>query len=116
MILSEEEEITLRKAIEESPKPWIWVDLLTKEGPTALERYFQSLFHGDILHHWSPVTPEGYLEIQDEKGIVIHWVLGEENRIVSIEYLQNVDFDEIDESLSSTLIQNSVIRLFSEKF
>ncbi len=116
MILSEEEEKRLQRAIEKSPRPWVWVDLLTKEGPTVLERYFQSLLKGDILHHWSPTTPEGYLEIQDEKGIVIHWVLGEENKIVNIEYLQNVDFDEIDESLSSTLIQNSVIRLFSEKF
>jgi len=42
--------------------------------------------------------------------------LGEKNELVSIFGVEDVDFDEIDDSLSATIIQNSVIRIFSEKF
>lgn len=115
-MLSQEEIEELRRFADASKKDWIWVDITTTYGPTRLENFFKSIFKGYAIHHWSPTVPEGYLEIQGEKNIVIHWVLGERNRVLKMQEMDNVDFDNIDEALSSTIIQNSVIRLFSEKF
>jgi len=115
-MLPKEDEEKIKKSIKETEALWIWVDILTNVGPTKLERYFKGIIEGDFLHHWSPTYPEGYLEIRGEKNIVIHWVLGEENKIIGMFPLDDVDFDEIDEALSSTIIQNSVIRIFSDKY
>ncbi len=115
-MLSEEEEEKIKSSWRDLKSPWIWVDILTNVGPTKLERYFKEIFNGDFLHHWSPTFPEGYLEIKGEKNMVIHWVLAEENKLIGIFPLDDVDFDEIDDALSATIIQNSVIRIFSEKF
>ncbi len=105
-----------QRALEEYDSEWIWIDIITNMGPTKLEKYFKDIFEGDFLHHWSPTYPEGYLEIHNKKNIVVHWIIGEENKIISIYSQKDVDFDEIDDVLSSTLIQNSVIRIFSEKY
>jgi len=115
-MLSPEDMENLQKFVGDSKKPWIWVDMTTTMGPTRLENYFRDMFDGEIIHHWSPTLPEGYLEIHSRKNIVIHWVLGEANKILKLQEMEDVDFDDIDEMLSSTIIQNSVIRLFSEKF
>ncbi len=118
-MLSEQELKAIREFINSSTKPWIWVDITTTDGPTRLENSFKSVFRGNYIHHWSPALPEGYLEIREidrSKNMVIHWVLGERDALLKIQEMQEVDFDEIDDALSSTIIQNSVIRLFSEKF
>ncbi len=96
--------------------PWIWVDITTRMGPTRLEEFFSKKISGHSFNHWSPATPEGYLEITMERSIVIHWIAGEEDKIVNISCVDKVDFDEIDKSLASTIIHNSVIRIMSEKF
>ncbi len=95
---------------------WAWVDVTTTMGPTKLERYFRSIVEGDFLNHWSPTSPEGYLEIKGSKNIVIHWIIGERDKLVNITPLDDVDFDEIDKSLASTIIHNSVIRILSDNF
>ncbi len=115
-MLSKEDENRIKTLVEELDSEWIWIDILTNVGPTKLERYFKEIFEGDFLHHWSPTYPEGYLEIRGRKNMVIHWVLGEKNQLIGVFPLDDVDFDEIDEALSATIIQNSVIRIFSEKF
>jgi hypothetical protein len=115
-MLSKGDEERIKNSLKEIEGKWIWIDILTNIGPTKLERYFQGMIEGDFLHHWSPTYPEGYLEIRGSRNVVIHWVLGEENKIIGIFPLDDVDFDEIDEALSSTIIQNSVIRIFSDKF
>ncbi len=97
--------------------PWFWIDITTTMGPTKLEEYFKGLIGGDTLNHWSPSTPEGYLEISgNEKNVVIHWIIGENDKLVNFTCVECVDFDEIDKSLASTIIHNSVIRIMSEKF
>ncbi len=99
--------------------PWVWVDIVTRMGPTRLENFFREKISEDTLNHWSPTTPEGYLEIgfsADERGIVIHWMVGEEDKVVNVNCADDVDFDEIDKSLAATIIHNSVIRIMSEKF
>ena len=98
---------------------WVWVDITTKMGPTKLENFFREKISEDTLNHWSPTTPEGYLEIgslPDGRGIVIHWMISEEDKVVNVSCADDVDFDEIDKSLASTIIHNSVIRIMSEKF
>ena len=80
-----------------------------------MDDFFKELIQGDTLSHWSPTVPEGYLEIVDKK-IVIHWIVGEKSKLVNITCVDDVDFDEIDKSLSSTIIHNSVIRILSENF
>ncbi len=115
-MLSKEDEERIKNSWNDFDSPWIWVDILTNVGPTKLERYFKEIFKGDFLHHWSPTYPEGYLEIKGKKNMVIHWVLAEENKLIGVYPLEDIDFDEIDEALSATIIQNSVIRIFSEKF
>jgi len=115
-MLPKKDEERIKSSLKEAEGEWIWVDILTTVGPTKLERYFKDIIEGDFLHHWSPTSPEGYLEIRGNRNVVIHWVLGEENKIIGIFSLDDVDFDEIDEALSSTIIQNSVIRIFSDKY
>ena len=115
-MLSEDEINNIMDFVKKSNKSWIWIDVTTIHGPTKLENYFTNLFAGDSIHHWSPTAPEGYLEIHSIKNIVIHWILGETNKVLKLQDMDHVDFDEIDKALSSTIIQNSVIRLFSEKF
>ena len=115
-MLSKEDVEKLKDFVKNAKKRWIWVDMTTTDGPTKLERDFKALFKGEALHHWSPTLPEGYLEIHYHKSIVIHWIIGEKNSLLKIQEMDYVDFDEIDKALSSTIIQNSVIRLFSEKF
>ncbi|NPA75981.1 MAG: hypothetical protein GXO25_07890 [Euryarchaeota archaeon] len=95
---------------------WAWVDLITIMGPTKIERVFKEKLERDVLNHWSPSVPEGYLEVLSEPPLVIHWVIGEEDRIAGMNCVDDVDFDEIDRSLASTIIHNSVIRIMSEKF
>ncbi len=115
-MFSQEQQEKLKNAVNKYDAPWIWVDIITTLGPTTLEEFFKGVFSGDFLHHWSPTSPEGYLEIRNDKNIVIHWLLGEKNEIVAISPLDDVDFDKIDDALSATIIQNSVIRIFSEKY
>ncbi len=97
---------------------WVWVDIVTNMGPTKLENFFREKISEDTLNHWSPTTPEGYLEIgvENERGIVVHWMIGEEDKVVNVSCADDVDFDEIDKSLAATIIHNSVIRIMSEKF
>ncbi len=115
-MFSKEDEKKFKNVIKEYPSPWVWIDITTTLGPTSLENYFKSIFSGDFLHHWSPTYPEGYLEIKNERNIVVHWVLGEKNEIIAISPQDDVDFDKIDDALASTIIQNSVIRIFSGKY
>ncbi len=105
-----------KKFIRDCDCNWAWVDVITTMGPTKLENFFKSLVNGDFFNHWSPATPEGYLEIKGEKNIVIHWIIGEEDKIVNITSVEDVDFDKIDKSLASTMIHNSVIRILSDNF
>ncbi len=95
---------------------WAWCDIITTMGPTKLQNFFTEIFLGELHHHWSPTTPEGYIEIKSSKNIVIHWLIGEKDEVINLSCLEDVNFDEIDKSLSSTIIQNSVIRLLSEDF
>ncbi len=106
----------LKKFIRDYDCNWVWVDAITTLGPTKLENFFRGLINGDFLSHWSPTAPEGYLEIKGGKNIVIHWIIGEEDKIVNITCVDEVDFDEIDKSLASTIIHNSVIRILSDNF
>jgi hypothetical protein len=115
-MLSSEDELKIKESFENDDSKWLWIDIITNIGPTKLEEYFQELLGAKTLHHWSPTHPEGYIEIEMPRKAVIHWVLGEKNELVSIFGVEDVDFDEIDNSLSATIIQNSVIRIFSEKF
>ncbi len=115
-MFSKEDEGKFRDALKKYNSRWIWIDVTTTLGPTSLENYFKSIFSGDFLHHWSPTCPEGYLEIKNDKNIVVHWILGEKNEIIAISPQEDVDFDKIDDALASTIIQNSVIRIFSEKY
>ena len=115
-MFSQEDREKFIKSVDEYDSEWIWIDVVTTMGPTKFERYFKEIFKGDFLHHWSPTYPEGYLEIRSERNIVVHWVLGEKNEIIAISPLDDVDFDKIDDTLSATIVQNSVIRIFSEKY
>ena len=115
-MFNKEQKREFTKIVEKCDSPWIWIDITTTMGPTTLEKFFKEIFKGDFLHHWSPTFPEGYLEIKNKKNIVIHWILGEKDEIISSSPQEDVDFDKIDDALSSTIIQNSVIRIFSEKY
>ncbi len=115
-MLSKEDQEKILNFLSENNCPWTWLDIITAVGPTKLENFFRGLFGGDFLSHWSPTVPEGYLEINSDKRIVVHWVVGEENKLVNITCMDDVDFDEIDKSLASTIIHNSVIRILSENF
>jgi len=106
----------LKKFVQEHSCNWIWIDITTAVGPTKLQNFFKNLIEGEFFNHWSPAAPEGYLEIKGGKNIVIHWIIGEENKLVNMTCVDDVDFDEIDKSLSSTIIHNSVIRILSENF
>ncbi len=114
-MLSNEEQEKILNFLSENHCKWTWIDLITAAGPTKIEKFFKDLIPGDTLSHWSPTVPEGYLEIVDKK-IVIHWIVGEESKLVNITCVDDVDFDEIDKSLASTIIHNSVIRILSENF
>ncbi len=115
-MFSPEDRERFKKFIKECQCKWAWVDVTTTMGPTKLEKYFKNMVSGDFLNHWSPTSPEGYLEIKGEKNIVIHWIIGERDKLVNISALEDVDFDEIDKSLASTIIHNSVIRILSDNF
>ncbi len=93
-----------------------WVDFITNHGPTKIESMFKERYGVDAINHWSPSVPEGYLEVFTEPVLVVHWVIGEENRLVDMSCIDSVDFDEIDRSMASSIIHNSVIRILSEKF
>ncbi len=95
---------------------WAWVDLITVMGPTKIERVFKDEFEADAINHWSPSIPEGYLELLTEPRVVIHWVIGEEDKVVAMSCVDSVDFDDIDKAMASSIIHNSVIRILSEKF
>ena len=114
MLMNDREKIV--NFVRNCKTPWAWIDIITTMGPTKLQNFFGELFSGRVYNHWSPTTPEGYLEINSSKNIVIHWLVGEKDKIVNLYCLDDVDFDRIDKSLSSTIIQNSVIRILSENF
>jgi len=115
-MLSNEELSTITNFLKKNSCKWVWVDITTTMGPTKLENFFVEKLGGSSLNHWSPSTPEGYLELTGAQDIVIHWIIGEKDALVNITCADDVDFDEIDKSLASTIIHNSVIRIMSEKF
>ena len=116
-MFTNEEIKKIEEFVKNCSQRWAWSDIITTMGPTKLQNFLSEIFSGEIHHHWSPTTPEGYVEIKDPtKNIVVHWLIGEKDEIVNLSCLEDVDFDEIDKSLSSTIIQNSVIRLLSEDF
>ena len=115
-MLSPEDEKKLLEFFSAEDSPWVWVDIVTDVGPTQLEEYFKNVLGAKTLHHWSPSHPEGYLEIEEPRKAVIHWIIGDKMEIVGMFGAEDVDFDEIDDALSATIIQNSVIRIFSEKY
>ncbi len=115
-MLTEEEKNRIFSFLKDNECNWVWIDITTNRGPTKVEQYFGEMFDGDMLNHWSPAVSEGYLEINGDKNIVIHWVVGERAKLVNINCVDEIDFDKIDKSLSSTIIHNSVIRIMSEKF
>ena len=115
-MFKEEDMRKLKKFIHDCNCNWAWIDAITTMGPTKLENFFKEFIDGEFFNHWSPATPEGYLEIKGGKNVVIHWIIGEEDKIVNATCLEEVDFDEIDKSLASTIIHNSVIRILSDNF
>ncbi len=114
-MLTDEERKKIFKFLEEHECRWTWIDMTSNVGPTRVEDFFRELLNEDTLNHWSPAVPEGYLEIPSKK-IVVHWIIAETSRLISITCVDDVDFDEIDKSLASTIIHNSVIRILSENF
>ncbi len=115
-MFSKEDEERIKEFFDNGDSEWLWIDIITNVGPTKLEEYFKELLNARTLHHWSPTHPEGYIEVESPKKAVIHWILGEKMEIIGMFETDDVDFDEIDDSLSATIIQNSVIRIFSEKY
>ncbi|MEM3250881.1 MAG: hypothetical protein QXH95_00085 [Thermoplasmata archaeon] len=99
----------------------ILIKVRVKSGPIKIEKEIRDVLKSKdfnyLMHHWSPYSSTGLMEIGIGKSkVFLEWYSGNQEGIILSQEIEKYDVFQFDEYISSGIIESSVLRLMRDQY